>query len=92
MRRELCQLQGLFKDLNAFHNDYFNNHRELFEQLLASLRRFCSLLARFRIDPCLITQAQPGDLFVMRNVGNIPAYGTADSAEGAGIEYGVQGY
>ena len=85
---------GLIEGLNAFHNNYFNSHRELFEQLSTGqapevLFITCS---DSRIDPCLITQAQPGDLFVMRNVGNIiPAYGTSDSAEGAGIEYAVQG-
>jgi carbonic anhydrase len=44
-----------------------------------------------RIDPFLITQSQPGDLFVIRNVGNIiPPYGAANKGEGAGIEYAVQ--
>lgn len=45
-----------------------------------------------RIDPCLITQSQPGQLFVMRNIGNlIPSYGAANSAEAAAVEYAVQG-
>lgn len=85
---------GLIQGLNAFHNNYFNDHRELFEQLSVgqSPEVLFITCSDSRIDPCLITQAQPGDLFVMRNVGNIiPAYGTADSAEGAGIEYAVQG-
>jgi carbonic anhydrase len=79
---------GLIQGLNAFHRNYFNDHRELFEQLSAGqspdvLFITCS---DSRIDPCLITQAQPGELFVMRNVGNIiPAFGTADSAEGQGL-------
>jgi carbonic anhydrase len=85
---------GLIQGLNAFHNNYFNDHRELFERLSAGqapdvLFITCS---DSRIDPCLITQAQPGELFVMRNVGNIiPSYGSANSAEAAGIEYAVQG-
>lgn len=85
---------GLIQGLNAFHNNYFNDHRELFERLSTGqspdvLFITCS---DSRIDPCLITQAQPGELFVMRNVGNIiPAYGSANSAEAAGIEYAVQG-
>ena len=92
--KEIMSVTGLIQGLNAFHDNYFSNHRELFEQLSAgqSPEVLFITCSDSRIDPCLITQAQPGELFVMRNVGNIiPAYGTADSAEGAGIEYAVQG-
>jgi carbonic anhydrase len=86
-------LTGLIQGLNTFHNSYFNDHRELFERLSNGqspdvLFITCS---DSRIDPCLITQAQPGELFVMRNVGNIiPSFGAASGAEAAGIEYAVQ--
>ncbi|MFM7423739.1 MAG: carbonic anhydrase [Elainella sp.] len=86
-------LTGLIQGLNSFHNTYFNEHQELFERLSAgqSPEVLFITCSDSRIDPCLITQAQPGELFVMRNVGNIiPAHGAADSAEGAGIEYAVQ--
>lgn len=85
---------GLIQGLNSFHSNYFNDHRELFERLSSGqspdvLFITCS---DSRIDPCLITQAPPGELFVMRNVGNIiPSFGAASSAEAAGIEYAVQG-
>jgi carbonic anhydrase len=43
-----------------------------------------------RIDPELITQSGPGDLFVTRNVGNlIPAYGEMLGGVSAVIEYAV---
>jgi carbonic anhydrase len=43
-----------------------------------------------RVVPNMITTSGPGDLFCMRNVGNIvPAYGAADTSIGAGIEYAV---
>ncbi len=83
---------GLIQGLNSFHSNYFNDHRELFERLSGGqspdvLFITCS---DSRIDPCLITQAQPGELFVMRNVGNIiPSFGAASSAEAAGVEYAV---
>lgn len=85
---------GLIQGLNAFHSDYFTTNRELFERLSNGqapevLFITCS---DSRIDPCLITQSQPGELFVMRNVGNIiPSYGAASSAEAAGVEYAVTG-
>lgn len=43
-----------------------------------------------RVSPSLLTQTQPGDLFVLRNVGNIvPPYGPVCGAEAAAIEYAV---
>ncbi len=43
-----------------------------------------------RIDPELITQSRPGDLFVTRNVGNlVPAYGEMMGGVSAVIEYAV---
>jgi carbonic anhydrase len=44
-----------------------------------------------RIDPNLITQTEPGELFIIRNVGNIiPPFGATTGGEGAAIEYAVE--
>ena len=85
-------MAGIINGLNEFQNTYFSTHQDLFQQLSHGqtpevLFITCS---DSRIDPFLITQAQPGDLFVVRNVGNIiPTYGMANHAEGAAIEYAV---
>ncbi|GAB2618933.1 carbonic anhydrase [Paractinoplanes abujensis] len=43
-----------------------------------------------RLVPNLITTSGPGDLFCLRNVGNIvPPYSSADDSVGAGIEFAV---
>ncbi len=43
-----------------------------------------------RIDPNLITQADIGELFVIRNAGNIiPPFGAANGGEGAAVEYAI---
>ncbi len=45
-----------------------------------------------RIDPNLITQTEPGELFVLRNAGNIvPPYGSSNGGEQATIEFAVDG-
>jgi len=43
-----------------------------------------------RIDPALVTQTKPGELFVIRTAGNlVPRYTKAGSSESATIEYAV---
>jgi carbonic anhydrase len=43
-----------------------------------------------RIDPTLLTRANPGDLFILRNAGNIiPAHGAGTGGEAATIEFAV---
>ncbi len=86
-------IKRIIAGLSEFHDNYFVTHRELFEQLSHAQNPEVLFItcSDSRIDPCLITQSQPGELFVIRNVGNIiPAYGTPNSGEAAGIEYAVQ--
>jgi carbonic anhydrase len=44
-----------------------------------------------RVVPELLTGAEPGDLYVIRNMGNlIPPYGVGEMGVGAGLEYAVR--
>lgn len=72
---------------------YFQENRELFE-LLASEGQAPQALfigcSDSRVPPEWITQTDPGDLFVTRNLGNIvPPYGTSQTDIGAVVEYAV---
>ena len=86
-------IKRLIAGLHEFHDNYFITHREFFEHLSHGQSPDVLLItcSDSRIDPNLITQTQPGELFVIRNIGNIiPPYGTPNGGEGAGIEYAVQ--
>ncbi len=85
-------MDKLVQGVKAFQDKVFGEHQELFEQLAhgqqpETLFITCS---DSRIDPNLVTQTKPGELFVVRNAGNIvaPFVGTP-SAEAAAIEYAV---
>ena len=72
---------------------HFEENRELFE-LLANEGQAPQALfigcSDSRVPPEWITQCDPGDLVVTRNVGNIvPPYGTGQTAIGAVVEFAV---
>lgn len=85
-------MKKLIKGLRDFQTGYFSQYQELFEQLSHGQKPRVLFItcSDSRIDPNLITQAQVGELFVIRNAGNIiPPYGAANGGEGAAIEYAV---
>ncbi len=85
-------MQKLISGIHNFKEGLFRDERELFERL--SLGQNPDVLfvtcSDSRIDPNALTGTQPGDLFVLRNAGNIlPAYNGDPTAEAATIEYAV---
>lgn len=86
-------MQKLVTGVHDFQKNVFRSQKELFERLAHGqspdvLFITCS---DSRINPNLITQTGPGDLFIARNAGNIiPAHqGGSVSGEAATIEYAV---
>ena len=85
-------MQKLIHGIHQFRQDSFRSLQGLFEQLAhgqapETLFITCS---DSRIDPNLLTRSQPGDLFILRNAGNIvPPHGSAASGEAATIEFAV---
>ena len=85
-------MKKLIEGLEKFQSGYFSSHRDLFEQLSHGQhpRILFITCSDSRVDPNLITQAQVGDIFVIRNAGNIiPPYGAANGGEGAAMEYAL---
>lgn len=76
-----------------FHDRVFDSKRELFEKLQAGQRPLALFItcADARINPNLLTQTEPGELFMLRNAGNlVPPFGTSTGGEGATIEYAIK--
>lgn len=87
--------RGIHQLVEGVH--YFNHlgrrqHLDLFRDLKqAQNPQACFITCSdSRILPDLITSSDPGDLFTVRNVGNlIPCYGTDNNGELAAVEYAV---
>ena len=87
-------LQTLLDGFQRFRSDVFPEQRELFSKLAnqQSPRAMFITCADSRIVPELITQSDPGSLFVTRNVGNVvPPYGQMNGGVSTAIEYAVMG-
>lgn len=89
-------MKKLISGIHRFRDKYWSEYREVFEHLAAKGQSPDALFITCcdsRIDPTFITRAKPGDLFVVRNMGNfVPPYreGRADvTGVGAAIEYAV---
>jgi carbonic anhydrase len=85
-------LDKLLGGVSRFQKDFYQQHKELFEKLALGQRPEALFItcADSRIDPCLITQTQPGELFICRVIGNIvPPYPDAVGGVSATIEYAV---
>lgn len=87
-------MQKLIEGIHQFQSSVFGQQRELFQRLAhgQSPETLFITCSDSRINPNLITQTEPGDLFILRNAGNIiPPYGAAHGGEGATVEFAISG-
>jgi carbonic anhydrase len=85
-------MQNIINGFLKFQREVFPAHSALFKRLANSqnpgvLFVTCS---DSRVVPELLTQHEPGDMFVIRNAGNIvPSYGPEPGGVSATVEYAV---
>lgn len=85
-------MDNIIKGVLAFKKNDYKQHEDLFGELANSqspkvLFITCS---DSRIDPNMLTQSKPGDLFICRNAGNIiPPHSNETGGMTASIEYAV---
>lgn len=87
-------MQKLIEGLHRFQSRHFAGQKELFERLADGQHPQALFLtcSDSRVNPNLITQTEPGDLFIVRNAGNIvPPHGAGQSGEQASIEFALAG-
>lgn len=85
-------MQKLIQGIHHFQEHMFRPQRELFERLAQgqSPEVLFITCSDSRVCPNLLTNTQPGDLFILRNAGNIiPPYGTPAIGEAATVEFAV---
>jgi carbonic anhydrase len=83
----------LLQGVKSFTSDIFPERKEAYERVMRDGQSPHTLFitcADSRIEPAAITQSEPGEIFVSRNIGNlIPAYGEMMGGISAVIEYAV---
>jgi carbonic anhydrase len=85
-------VEKLLGGISRFQEHVYPKHRDLFETLALGQRPDALFItcADSRIDPCLLTQTKPGELFICRVIGNIvPPYPDKLGGVSATVEYAV---
>jgi len=85
-------MEKLIDGVRQFRSAAYAERRELFATLSTGQapRILFVTCSDSRVAPHLITSSEPGDLFVIRNAGNlVPAYAAQGTGEEATLEYAV---
>ena len=85
-------VEKLLEGISRFQKRVYPKHQSLFEKLALGQRPEVLFItcADSRIDPALLTQTKPGELFICRVIGNIvPPYPETIGGVSATIEYAV---
>ncbi|AAU92288.1 MULTISPECIES: carbonic anhydrase [Methylococcus] len=91
-----CDLERFISGVKGFKERFYRRYPEHMQQLVERGQRPVALMiacSDSRVDPALLMNVAPGDLFVVRNVANlVPPYhgSSAPDGVGAALEYAVR--
>ncbi|MDX1655195.1 MAG: carbonic anhydrase [Candidatus Competibacteraceae bacterium] len=83
----MTEIDKLLQGFQRFRGRYFEENRQLFDQLVRQGQHPQTLVigcSDSRVDPAILLDADPGDLFVLRNVANL-----VPPCESGGIYHGT---
>jgi len=86
-------MRKLVQGIHNFQTNVFAKQRDLFQRLATTGQTPETLFitcSDSRVVPNLITSSDPGELFIVRNIGNCVAPNNLPGATSAAIEYAVQ--
>ena len=87
-------MEKILAGVERFRRLEYPKNQELFEHLARKQQKPIALFitcADSRVHPNLITMTDPGDLFLIRNAGNIvPPHGSPIGGEAATVEYSLE--
>lgn len=91
-------MESLIQGYRRFREQYYERERSLYTSLVREGQKPKALVVACsdsRVDPSILTQSAPGDIFVIRNVANlVPPYQPDPSSyhgTSAALEFGVCG-
>lgn len=85
-------MKRVLEGLALFQRRVYPRHKELFERLAKNQKPEAVFIScsDSRVSPNLIVQAEPGNLFILRNAGNIvPPAGSSYGGTTASLEYAI---
>ena len=85
-------MKKIVDGIHQFQQGVFGSKQGMYEKLVDGQHPLALFItcSDSRISPNLITQTEPGELFIIRNAGNIvPPYAMSSGGEAATIEYAV---
>jgi carbonic anhydrase len=85
-------MEKLVRGFLKFRGEVFGRKKDLFTRLSQKQEPQALFItcSDARVDPTLMTQAEPGELFILRNAGNmVPPYGSMQGGSTATIEYAM---
>jgi carbonic anhydrase len=87
-------MDKLLRGVRNFRDNVFASRRKEYQRVAKGQNPLALFItcSDSRVDPELLTSSGPGDIFVLRNAGNlVPPYGISRGGESATVEYAVTG-